>query len=127
MRLDFLVDLLIYDNTTPNNDPANNIKVKSRIQEETITESLRHFPKVVSDGAVDEVIALPENPSDFILFLTNQEVSVKVNGSATDLTLKPKTTGVITPVFMMRGDITGLTISNASGNDANVDVVIVNI
>lgn len=127
MRLNLLVDLLIHDNVNPTNDPADNIKVKKRVEESSVSEVTRNFPKKISDGATDEAIELPDANTDYLLMLTDQEVSIKLNGSGDALVLKPKASGTKTPVLLIRGDITGLTVSNSSGSDANLDITLVQI
>ena len=127
MRMNLLVDLLIYDNASATNDPADAIKIKKRVEEESVTEVSRHFPRIIADAVTDEVVVLPDANTDYLLMFTDQEISVKLNSSATALTLKPKAAGLKTPVMLIRGDITDLKISNASGNAANVDITLVQI
>ena len=127
MRMTLLVDLLAHDNEAPTNDPADAIKVRKLIEESSVTEVSRHFPRVISDGATDEVVILPDPTTDYLLILTDQQISVKLNGSSDPQVLKPKAAGSKTPVMLIRGDITGLTVSNSSGNDANMDITLVKI
>ena len=122
MRLTLLLDVLAYDNTNTTNDPANALKIKKRVEESSISEVSRLFPKILADGTVDEAINLPETSNDYLIMLIDQIVSIKLNGSSDSITLKPKAAGKMTPVLLIRGDITGLLISNSSGNNANLDI-----
>lgn len=127
MRLTFLVDLLVHDNTNPTNDPADAIEIRKKVEESAVSEVTRNFPKKITDGTTDEAIELPDANTDYLLILTDQEVSVKLNGSSDAQVLKPKAAGVKTPALFIRGDITGLTVSNSSGQDANLDITLVQI
>jgi hypothetical protein len=125
MRLSLLIDFLIFNNTLSTNDPADRIEVKEKVEESSLTATTRHFPIVIADSTTDQAIGLPDSPTDYLLILTDQEISIKINGSSDAMTLKPKIAGKRTPVFMFRGSLTGLSVSNSSGNSANLDVVLV--
>lgn len=127
MRLSLTVDFLAYDSAQPTNDPQDAVKIKKRVEEATITEVNRYFPMAVPDATTDLAIALPASTTDYLLIFTDETVSVKLNGSATAITLKPRASGAKTPAMLIRGDITALTVSNASGKVANLDVVAVKI
>lgn len=124
MRLDLLIDFLAYDNTEPTNDPADAVKIKKRMQFTDVDEVSRLFPTKVADGTTDQAIPLPDASSDLLIILTDQTISIKLNGSSDAQTLKPKTAGKKTPVLVQLGTITGLTLSNASGSTANVDIIL---
>lgn len=123
--LRLLVDFLSYEGTLTNN-PQDAIAVKRKVEEANVSEVSR-FQSSIPSATVDQAITLPDANSDYLLLFIDQEISIKLNGSANALTLKPKTAGTKTPVFLMRGDITGLTVSNAGANAANIDVIAVNI
>jgi hypothetical protein len=127
MRTRLEVEFLAYDNSQPTNDPANAIKVKKRVEESSVSDITRYFPMTVANSVVDQAVILPDPNTDYIILLTDQTISVKLNGSAAPLTLNPSTPGVVTPVLMIRGDVTALTVSNASGNPANLDLSAVKI
>lgn len=127
MRLKLDLNLLVYDSTEQSNDPADAIRLKKSVEESDVSEVTRLFPIKIDDGAVDQAVALPDATTDYLILLTDRQISVKLNGSATALVLKPKVAGKKTPVMLIRGDITSLTVSNASGAAANVDMVAVQI
>ena len=127
MRLNLIIDLLAYNNEIPTNDPADGLKIKNQVEEENVSEITRHFPKIIQNGASDEEISLPDSNTDYLLMFTDQEVSIKLNGSADAIILQPILAGVKTPVMLLRGDITGLTMSNSSGQDANVDITLIKV
>lgn len=127
MRLTLLLDFLVYDNAQPTNDPANSIKVKKRVEEASISDTLRLFPTQIADATVDQSIPLPAASCDYLVLLTDQAISVKLNGSSTAQVLNPKAAGIMTPVLMIRGTITAMLVSNASGNVANLDISVVKI
>lgn len=126
LKLDYITDLLIYEGTKEVNDPEDQIKARLKLQEATVTESFRR-QESIADGVTDQSIPLPDANSDYLWIFVDQQVSVKLNGSSDSITLSPKTAGKKTPVLFLRGDITGLLISNGSGSAANVDIISVNI
>ena len=76
MRMNLLVDLLIYDNASATNDPADAIKIKKRVEEESVTEVSRHFPRIIADAVTDEVVVLPDANTDYLLMFTDQELNI---------------------------------------------------
>lgn len=127
MRLSLLVDFLAYDNEQPTNDPADAIALKKRVEEASVSEVSRLFPQVIPDSTTDLAITLPDATTNYLILLTDQTISVKLNGSSDAVTLKPKAAGKKTPVLLIRGDVTGLSVSNASGNPAKLDMIAVKI
>lgn len=127
MRTCLSLEFLAYDNVDPTNDPADAIRLKKRVEEKDASEVSRNFPVVIPDTTVDLVIPLPDPATDYLILLTDQEVSVKLNGSSDAQILKPLAAGKKTPVLMIRGTISGLTVSNASGAPAKLDVIAVKI
>lgn len=123
MRTCLTLEYLAYDNAEPSNDPVNTIQLKKRVEEADVSEISRNFPTVVANAAVDQVIVLPDAATDYLIILTDQQISVKLNGSSDAQVLKPKAAGKMTPVLMVRGLISALTVSNASGNPAKLDVI----
>lgn len=122
--LSLTLDFLVFEGSATNN-PADAIKIKKTVQETDVSEVFRKMESV-ADGASDQSIPLPDASSEYLVIFTDQEISIKVNGSTTALTLKPKAAGTKTPAFYWRGTITALTVSNGSGNAANVDIIAVN-
>lgn len=124
--LRLLIDFLSYEGTSTN-DPQDAIALKRKVEESNVTEVSR-VQTVIPISTTDQVITLPDANTDYLILCIDREISIKLNGSSTALTLKPKAPGTKCPVFMMRGDITALTITNASAqNVANIDLIAVNI
>lgn len=127
MRTTLSLDFLAYDNIDPTNDPADSIQLKNRVEEANASEVSRNFPTIIPNGTTDLSIPLPDAATDYLIVLTDQVVSVKLNGSSDAQVLKPKAAGKKTPVLMIRGLISAMTVSNASGNPAKLDVIAVKI
>ena len=123
--LRLIVDFLMYEGTNTN-DPQDAIKIKSKVEESDVSEGLRQLDSI-ADSTVDQAVTLPDANTDYLLLFVDREITIKLNGSSDAITLKPKANGTKTPVMMIRGDITGLTVSNASGAAANLDIVAVNL
>lgn len=121
-RIDLLVDWLSYDGTQISNDPADATRAKVRVQEDAATEVTR-LQSQIPNSTVDLEIVLPDADTTYLLIFTDQEISVKLNNSATAITLKPKTATKKAPTLQLRGSISKLLVSNASGAIANVDVI----
>lgn len=123
-NLDLIIDLLSYEGSATN-DPADAIKVRNKIQETEITSISRQQIQV-ADSTVDLSISLPDANSDYLIILGDQDVSIKLNGWSTPLSLTTRASGKKTLLFYARGPITGLSVSNSSGGVANLDIVLVN-
>ncbi len=119
------LSLLAYDGTTTNN-PKDATKIEGLVEETDVTELSRQ-QIAIADAVTDQAITLPDANCEYLMIHVDQTVSVKVNGSATAQTLTPKAAGTKTPVLFLRGAITALTVTNASGNTANFDIIAVNV
>lgn len=126
-KLKLLVDFIAYTTSQPTNDPANDsTKIKSSVEESTFTELCRKQISI-ADAVVDQSITLADTNSEYLILFTDQTVTIKLNGSADAITVNPKSAGTKTLGLMLKGSITGLTVSNASGSAANLDVISVNL
>ena len=123
--LRLLIDFLSYEGT-PTNDPQDAVAMKRKVEESDVSEVSRSQASIPA-ATTDLALSLPDANTDYVIMCVDQQVSIKLNGSATALTLNPKAAGVKTPVFLMRGDITAVTISNAGSSAANIDFIAVNI
>jgi len=123
--LRIILDFLSYEGTLTNN-PQDAVAIKRKVEESNVSEVTR-LQSSIAPATVDQAITLPDATSDYLLLFIDRQISIKLNGSSDALVLKPKVAGTKTPVFMMRGDITGLTISNAGAEAANIDLIAVNI
>jgi hypothetical protein len=124
--LNLNVNFLAQDSTSTSNDPSDAIRINRNIQE-NFTDAARTFPISVPNLAVDQAVPLSSASVDYLIIHVDQQVSIKLNGSGSSLTLHPISSGVKTPVFLMRGSISSLTVSNSSGQAANLDVISVTL
>lgn len=124
--LRFVSDFLAFSDEKATNDPKDQTKIQSATEESSFKSLLRQ-KITVATATTDQVIPLPEVNSEYLLIYTDREVTVKLDGSGDSRTLKPKAAGTKTLVLMERGDISTLTMSNASGSDANVDIISVKL
>lgn len=122
--LNILIEFLSYDGNL-SNDPQDGNKIKNRIQDTNITEVYR-IQSTVPDTTVDLAMDLPDAATDYVLLFVDREVSIKVNGSATAQVLKPRANGAKTFVWFVKGTISSVSVSNASGAAANIDFIAVN-
>lgn len=126
-KLKLLIDFIAYRSKSPTNSPSDDsTQVKLLTQEADFSELCRKQIDI-ADATVDQSVTLADADSDYILIFTDQEVTIKLNGSSDSITLKPKAAGSKTMCFMNRGSITSLSVSNASGNTASLDIISVNL
>jgi len=123
--LRLILDFLAYSGNQTN-DPQDAQKIKSSVEEDNVNEIYR-YQAAIADGAADQAINLPDADTDYLIIHSDQEISFKLNGSSDIIEVKNVYPGIKNPVFFMRGSISSLSISNASGNIANVDIVAINI
>lgn len=123
-NLDIIFDLLSYEGAATN-DPADAVKIKNKINETQITSLSRQQLQILT-ATVDQAIALPDPNSDYLIILTDQDISIKLNGSSTVQALPARGNNLKTLVLYVRGPVTSLTMSNSSGKTANVDILVAN-
>jgi len=123
-NLDLILDLLTYEGPH-STDPADSIRVKSKIQETEITDVTRQQISI-ANAVIDQTINLSASSSDYLFILADQDISIKLNGISTAIALKTRAAGKRTLMFYARGPISGLTISNASGTSVNADIISIN-
>ena len=81
-----------------------------------LTETTGLNRKVVADGASDEALSFSGVASgSYFYFKSSQDVSIKLNGSSTALAVA-KGKALYAPIT-----VTSCTVTNGSGNDANID------
>ena len=122
--LEIVLKFISYDGVQ-SNDPADATKITNRIQETDVSGVVR-YQAPIADGVTDQAVVIPDANSEYLLIFCDRQISIKINGSTDSLTLSPRATGVKTFMYYHRGAVTGLTISNASGDSANLDVISVN-
>ena len=121
-NLNILFDLLNYQGE-PSNNPNDSTKVHNTIQECGVHNFSRQEMSIVA-ATTDLSIPLPGNPTTYLAILVDQTISIKLNGSITEIELVPKIACRKTLVFFNRGNITSLTITNHSTTTtANVDII----
>ena len=124
-KLSILSDFQAYSDTQTNN-PKDVDKIQLLMEESSFSCLNRQKIKI-ADLTVDQSIAIAEANSEYLLIYTDQEITIKLDGSGSARTLKPQTAGKKSLVFLERGDITSLTISNSSGSQANLDIISVKL
>lgn len=117
-NLDILFELLSYSGATTN-IPADAIKVQNRLQDTKILGTSR-VQSQIADATVDAPIAVATG--DYLVILADRNISIKLNGGAQIISLVPRANGVKTLVFFYKGAVTGLTVTNNSGDIANLDI-----
>lgn len=101
---------------------TDSISIKSEIEESDVSEIARVFQKSIADSAVDEEILDTNIADSTVLLFSDQEITIKIDSSSDSLTLKPVSSGTKTPVFLIRGSIGSILVSNSSGSVANLDI-----
>jgi len=125
-KLRISTDFQVYSDGQNTNDPKDLTKIQLLTEESSFTSLNRQKIKI-ADPTVDQSIAISEANSDYLLIYTDQEITIKLDGSGDSRTLKPKSAGVKTLAYLERGDISSIQVSNASGNQANLDIVSVKL
>lgn len=122
--LNLIFDFIVYENSTTTNNPLDSMKIKKVLEDSSISE-VKRIQKVVADAVSDEVVNLTSSNPEYLIIFCDRELSIKLNSSAVSYSLKPSAAGTKTLTFFYRGEISDLKISNASGGDANVDIILV--
>jgi hypothetical protein len=122
MRLYAFLDFYTYEDANATNDPQNTTKMLQKMDIAGINNVNRSIISV-ADETEDQEIALPDTTADFLVIATDRAISIKLNGSATEQVLTPAIAGKKTVVLFQKGAVSSLTISNDSGNAANVDII----
>lgn len=125
-KLKFLIDFLAFSDAKDTNNPKDQTKIQL-VTEETSFKSLLRQKIEVANAVTDQNIPVPEAATEYLLIFTDQEITVKLDGSGDARTLKPVIAGTKTMVLMERGDVTSILVSNASGAAANLDVISVKL
>lgn len=125
-KLRFQSDFQAYSDSQQTNDPKD-VTRNQLVTDESGFSCLNQQKIKIADLTVDKAIAIAEANSEYLLIYVDQEVTIKMDGSVTSRTLKPKAAGIKTLAYMERGDITSMTVSNASGSEVNLDVVSVKL
>ncbi len=124
--LRFVSNFLAFRDSKVTNDPKDKTQIELTVEETSYKSMLRHDIQV-ADGVTNQSVPMPEAASEYLLFYTDQTVTVKLDGSATAMTLKPRTAGTKTLALMTRGSVTSMTVSNGSGATAKLDIIAVKL
>lgn len=122
MRLSSLIDFYVYDSAKATNDPANTTAIKNSVEVDGITTVSRNV-LVIADSTSNQTITLPKATVKYLLIAIDRTVTIKLNGSSDAITLSPSANGKKTVAFYLKGTISSLTISNASGAAVNLDLI----
>jgi len=117
-NLDITLQMLSYAGKV-SNDPADATKVFNLAQDTDILSFSRDI-LVISNGTADQSVA---GAGQYVVILADQELTIKMNGSADAVTLTPSFAGTRDFLYFAKGAYTGLTVSNASGTDANFEII----
>lgn len=124
--LRLILDFLAYKDPRPTTAPKDATKLEIETEYSSFRELCRKSVEV-ADAVTDQTVTLADPTSEFLIVSTDQEITVKLNGGSEQLTLTPRVSGAKTPCLMLKGTVTGLTVSNASGQTANIDIISVNL
>lgn len=120
---------LIFDLLVSEDSNSVNPKNSDRLYD-SLSDDYTEFSRnkiVVSDATTDLTINLSDPNSEYLVISCDQTITIKLNGSSDSITLTPKTAGSKNVVLFMKGAITALTVSNASGSSCNLDVITLNV
>ena len=122
------MNLLTYNGIRPTNNPQDAIEIDRKVEESNVTEVSRS-QKVVPASTTGMALPLADSASnDYLIILVDQQLTINLNGDSTGIVLNPKIAGYMTPVFLLRGVITSLTVTNSSSTTAaNIDFLSVKI
>lgn len=121
-NLNVILDLLAYEGTATN-DPEDADKIKSSINESTLASFSRQKIQL-PDAVNDQNVPLPDPSSSYLFIFTDRNVSIKLDGSSTAIALQTRANGKKTFAFFVKGPVTGLLVTNASGGTANLDILV---
>lgn len=125
-KLSLLSNFQVYSDTGSTNDPKDIDKIQL-LTEEASFDCLNRQKIKIANLAVDQIISIAKANSEYLLIYTDQEVTIKLDGSSDSISLKPKSAGIKALCYLNRGDITSLRVSNSSGNEANMDIISVKL
>lgn len=99
------------DDLATNNPKCRIFDIDKSFSDDTVSE-FQPLLIQISDGTTDQTVNLNGLTGDKFVLISDQTISVKINGSVTPIQCKT--------LFLDGGAITSLTISNSSGTDAEV-------
>ena len=112
------LELLVYNDAQASNNPQERVQDSKFVLSDTSIAQWESKLLTIADGAVDQAIAFDSIASEYLMILSDKEISIKLNGSADAITLAADFP------FLMKGSVSSLSISNGSGEDAQVAISI---
>lgn len=119
--LRLLVDMLVYSGVPPTNNPIDETRSVRKVEEKTVSQTIR-AQQQVPPSTSNIAIPLAAATNDYLIIYCDQPITMTLNAIGTPIALNPQIAGVFCPVFVLRGSITSLSLSNAGTVAANVDV-----
>lgn len=120
-NLNLTVKYLSYEGA-PTNCPQDDNAINIQIKNDAMSSETRQKLVLPPAGSA-QTIALPANPSTYLLIFADQPLSMVLNGAAA-VTLTPQVATVKCPLFILRGTITSLSLSCPGTVAANVDIIV---
>jgi len=115
----FEIDMLVVDDAETSNNPVKRIFDYTKTLNAVSVSEPNVIKTILSTG--DNVITIPNNPSNIIYIETDQTIKVKFNGSAeTVVEVSPSAAGVSDGCLFKRGEFTALTINVPGITSANL-------
>lgn len=106
------IKVLVYTDPTPTNNPKQKLIDIDETTSDTTVDQYQPLLIKIADATVDQAIALNGIVGEKLVLTSDQTISIKLNGSGT---------AIQTTLLVLDGaNITSLSVSNASGAEANV-------
>ena len=125
-KLRFLTDFLAFSDVEQTNNPKDQTMIKITTEESNFSALVRN-KITIANSIVDQSISIAESNSEYLLVYTDQEITIKIDGSGDARVLTPSAVGIKTLCYFERGDISTMTVSNSSGNSANLDIITIKL
>lgn len=120
--LNLELDILAYNSSAISNDPSDSLRISNtNVSGQSITDVYRQVMALPSGGSL-QAITLPANPSSYLIIFGDQNLTMQLNGSVTNITLQPPVAGVKVPLFLLLGPVTALSLQTTASVNANVDI-----
>lgn len=110
------LEILVDNDDQVSNNPQKRIQDSKVVLEDSTISQWQSKLLNIADAVVDQAIGFDGISAEFLFILSDQQISIKLNGSSDPITLYPGFP------FVMKGDITSLLISNSSGSSAEIEI-----
>lgn len=116
-RLSGTLEILVFNDENVTNLPNKVLgHLKYIVSDTSITQWSTKLI-TVADAVVDESVPLVETTVEYLVIQSDQDISIKLNSSNDSLEIKKDFP------FILKGSVTDLKVSNASGTAANVEIM----